>query len=292
MLAQSATTIAEKTAGMERRGGFFPFYWDAKGGKIWLEIPAGRLGAEFLYVNSLPAGLGSNDIGLDRGQLGADRIVKFERSGPRILLIQPNYDYRAITDNAAERRAVEQAFAQSALWGFEVAAEEDGRALIDATNFYLRDAHNVIGGLRGNQQGTYRLDASRSAFYLDRTKNFPKNTEVEVTLTFTSDQPGRLVGTVAPSADSVTLRQHHSFVELPGPGYTPRAFDPRAGYFGISYFDYATPIDSPIQKRLIARHRLAKKDPSAARSEPVEPIIYYLDPGTPEPIRSALLDGA
>jgi hypothetical protein len=292
VLIQGAPTIAEKTIGMERRDGFFPFYWDAKAGKIWLEIPAGRLGSEFLYVNSLPAGLGSNDIGLDRGQLGGERIVKFERSGPRLLLIQPNYDYRAITADAAERRAVEQAFAQSALFGFEVAAEENGRILIDASNFFLRDAHNVIGRLRQSQQGTYRLDATRSAFYLDRTKNFPQNTEVEATLTFTSDQPGRLVGTVAPTPGSVTLRQHHSFVELPGPGYTPRAHDPRAGFFGISYFDYATPIDQPIEKRLIARHRLAKKDPRAPRSEPVKPIIYYLDPGTPEPIRSALLDGA
>jgi len=289
---QAAPTIAEKTLGMERRDGYFPFYWDAKGGKIWLEIPAGRLGVEFLYVNSLPAGLGSNDIGLDRGQLGADRIVKFERSGPRVLFIQPNYDYRAVSNDAAERRAVEQAFAQSALFGFDVAAEEDGRVLIDASAFFLRDAHNVIGRLRQSQQGTYRLEATRSAFYLDRTKNFPKNTEVEVTLTFTSDQPGRLVGTVTPSPDSVTLRQHHSFVELPGPGYAPRAHDPRAGFFGISYFDYATPIESPIEKRFIARHRLAKKDPRAQRSEPVKPIIYYLDPGTPEPIRSALLDGA
>ncbi len=292
VLVQGATTIAEKTTGMEKYPGFFTFYWDAKGGKLWLEIPADRFGAEFLYVNSLPAGLGSNDIGLDRGQLGGERIVRFERSGPKVLLIQPNYDYRAISNDVAERRAVEQAFAQSALWGFEVAAEEDGRVLLDASNFYLRDAHNVVGRLRQTQQGTYRLDPTRSAFYLDRTKNFPKNTEVEATLTFASDQPGRLVGTVAPSADSVTLRQHHSFVELPGPGYTPRAFDPRAGYFGISYFDYATPIDQPIQKRFIARHRLAKKDPRAARSEPVAPIIYYLDPGTPEPIRSALLDGA
>jgi hypothetical protein len=287
-----APTIAEKTLGMERRDGFFPFYWDAKGGKIWLEIPAGRLNTEFLYYNSLPAGLGSNDIGLDRGQLGGERIVRFERSGPRVLLIQPNYDYRAVTDNAAERRAVEQAFAQSALFGFEVAAEENGRILMDASNFFLRDAHNVIGRLRQTQQGTYRLDATRSAFYLDRTRNFPKNTEVEVTLTFTSDQPGRLVSAVAPSADAVTLRMHHSFVELPGPGYTPRAHDPRAGYFGISYFDYATPIDSPLEKRFIARHRLHKKEPRAPRSEPVAPIIYYLDPGTPEPIRSALLDGA
>ncbi len=292
VLVQGAATIAERTAGMERRDGYFPFYWDAKAGKIWLEIPAGRLNTEFLYVNSLPAGLGSNDIGLDRGQLGGERIVRFERSGPRILLIQPNYDYRAISNDVAERRAVEQAFAQSALFGFEVAAEENGRILIDASAFFLRDAHNVVGTLRRTQQGTYRLEATRSAFYLDRTKNFPQNSEVEVTLTFTSDQPGRLVGTVAPSPDSVTLRQHHSFVELPGPGFTPRAHDPRAGFFGISYFDYATPIDQPIEKRFIARHRLAKKDPGAGRSEPVKPIIYYLDPGTPEPIRSALLDGA
>ncbi len=284
--------ITEKTAGMERRDGFFPFYWDAQAGKIWLEIPADRWGAEFLYVNSLPAGLGSNDIGLDRGQLGGERIVRFERSGPKVLLTQPNYDYRAVTDNAAERRAVEQAFAQSVIWGFEVAAEENGRVLMDASTFFLRDAHNVIGRLRQAQQGTYKLEPSRSAFYLDRTKNFPKNTEVEVALTFTSEQPGRLVATVAPSADSVTLRQHHSFVELPGPGYTPRAHDPRAGYFGIQYFDYATPIDQPIEQRFIARHRLAKKDPRAARSEAVEPIVYYLDPGTPEPVRSALLDGA
>jgi len=292
LLMQGATTIAEKTAGMEKRDGFFPLYWDAKAGKLFLEIPAGRLGAEFLYVNSLPAGLGSNDIGLDRGQLGGERIVKFERSGPRVLLIQPNYDYRAVTDNAAERRAVEQAFAQSALWGFDVAAEEDGRILLDASSFFLRDAHNVIGSLRRSQQGTYRLDPQRSAFYLDHTRNFPKNTEVEATLTFTSDQPGRLVATVAPSPEAVTLRQHHGFVELPGPGFTPRPSDPRAGFFSISYFDYATPIDRPIEKRFIARHRLAKKDPSAARSEPVAPIIYYLDPGTPEPVRSALLDGA
>lgn len=282
--------IAEKTAGMQKFPGYITFYWDAKGGKIWLEID--KWDTEFLYVNSLPAGVGSNDIGLDRGQLGQDRVVKFQRSGPRVLLIQPNYSYRAITDNPDERRAVEDAFAQSVLWGFDVTAEEGNRVLVDASAFYLRDAHDVIGTLRRTNQGSYRLEASRSAFYLPRTKNFPKNTEVEVMLTFVGDDPGGWVRQVVPTPQAITVRQRHSFIELPDANYRMRAFDPRAGYFGISYMDYATPISEPITKRFIARHRLQKKNPSAAVSEPVQPIVYYLDRGTPEPIRSALLDGA
>lgn len=285
-----AQTIAERTAGMEKRDGFLPFYWDARGGKIWLEIE--KWDTEFLYVDSLPAGLGSNDIGLDRGRLGSTEIVRFQRTGPRVLLVAQNYAYRANSADAAERKAVADSFAQSVMWGFDVAAEEGGRVLVDATNFFLRDAVDVVGTLRRTQQGNYRLDASRSAFYLPRTKNFPKNTEVEVTLTYTSEQGGRLVGSVAPVATAPTVRQHISFLELPGPGYTPRAFDPRGGYFGIQYFDYATPVTEPIVKRFIARHRLQKKDPRAAVSEAVEPIIYYLDRGAPEPIRGALLEGA
>ncbi|HEX9759901.1 MAG TPA: zinc-dependent metalloprotease, partial [Candidatus Acidoferrales bacterium] len=207
-------------------------------------------------------------------------------------MVQPNYSYRATSDNPAERRAVEQAFAQSVLWGFEVAAEDGDHILVDATAFYLRDAHNVTGTLRRSNQGQYRLDATRSAIYLPRTRNFPKNTEVEATLTFTSDQPGGLVRSVAPSAQAVTLRQHHSFFELPDSNYTPRAFDPRAGYGGRGYMDFATPISEPIGRRFIARHRLQKKTPSAVRSEPVEPIVYYVDRGAPEPIRTALIEGA
>lgn len=282
--------IAEKTAGMQKFPGYITFYWDAKGGKIWLEID--KWDTEFLYVNSLPAGVGSNDIGLDRGQLGQDRVVKFQRSGPRVLLIQPNYSYRAITDNPDERRAVDDAFAQSVLWGFDVTAEEGNRVLVDASAFYLRDAHDVIGTLRRTNQGSYRLEASRSAFYLPRTKNFPKNTEVEVMLTFVGDDPGGWVRQVVPTPQAITVRQRHSFIELPDANYRMRAFDPRAGYFGISYMDYATPISESITKRFIARHRLQKKNPSAAVSEPVQPIVYYLDRGTPEPIRSALLEGA
>ncbi len=286
----AAGPIQSKIAGLKAYPGYFEFYYDEKQDKILLLID--KFDMEFLYVNSLPAGIGSNDIGLDRGQLGSRRIVKFDRRGPKVLLLEPNYRHRAVTDDADERTTVQEAFAQSVLWGFKVEAEEGGKVLVDATDFLQQDAHDVVGTLRGTQQGNYTLDRSRSAFYIPRIKNFPDNTEFEATLTFTGQPTGNYIRSVTPTASSVAVRQHHSFVRLPDAGYTPRKFDPRAGYFSIAYYDYATPIDQPLEKRFIARHRLKKKDPSAALSEPVEPIVYYLDRGTPEPIRSALLDGA
>lgn len=282
--------IAEKVRGFQVIDGFLPLYWDGAAGKLWLEVP--RLDEELIYIVSLPAGLGSNDIGLDRGQLGGTRIVKFQRVGPRVLMVQPNYRYRAEHGDAAERQAVEQSFAQSVIWGFTVAAETDGRVLVDATDFVIRDAHGVIGTLAGARQGNYRLDPSRSALYLERTRGFPRNSEIEVTLTFTSDAPGGLVRSVTPSAEAVTVRQHHSFVALPEPGYVPRLADPRAGFGGPSFADYSVPIAEPTAVRYISRHRLQKRDPGAAMSEPIKPIVYYLDRGTPEPIRTALLTGA
>jgi hypothetical protein len=285
------STITEKVAGMQKFAGYFPFYWDAKAGKLWLEID--KWNSEFLYVESLPAGIGSNDIGLDRGQVGQEHVVRFERIGPRVLLIASNEGYRAETDNADERRAVKDAFAESTMWGFEVAAEEGSRALVDATNFYLRDVHGIPGTLQRMQQGQFRLDATRSAFYLSNTRNFPKNTEVETTLTFTTEgEAGPLVRSVTPVANAITVREHVSFVELPGPGFHPRENDPRAGYFGIQYMDFATAISEPVIKRYISHHRLQKKDPSAAMSDPVKPIVYYVDRGAPEPVRSALIEGA
>ncbi|MDX1585910.1 MAG: zinc-dependent metalloprotease [Balneolaceae bacterium] len=283
-------TISEKTKGLDKQEGFFTYYWDEANGKIWLEID--KLDREFLYVNSLAAGVGSNDIGLDRNQLGDDRVVYFDRRGPKVLLVQPNYSYRAITDNKKEKESVRDAFAQSVLWGFKVEAESKGRILVDATDFLLRDAHGVVDRLRSMNQGNYRLDDSRSALYREGTLNFPKNTEFEATLTFTGDASGGYIRSVAPTSDAVTVRQHHSFVELPDDDYEPRVFDPRSGYYATDYQDYSTPIDQPLTKRFITRHRLEKKNPGAAMSEPVEPIVYYLDPGTPEPVRSALLDGA
>jgi hypothetical protein len=283
-------TIAEKVAGMEKFPGYFPFYWDAKAGKMWLEID--KWNTEFLYVESLPAGIGSNDIGLDRGQLGTSSIVRFDRSGPRVLLVASNYGFRASSNNPDERQSVKDAFAESTLWGFDVVAEEGGRALVDATNFYLRDVHQVTGTLQRGQQGTFRLDPTRCAFYLANTKNFPQNTEIETTLTFTGEEPGQYVRQVVPVPQAITVREHHSFVALPPAGFKPRVFDPRASYFGINYMDFAVPIEEPITKRFIARHRLQKKDPRARMSEAVTPIVYYVDRGAPEPVRSALLEGA
>ena len=279
-----------KTASMQKFEGYFNFFYDTRQDKIYLLID--KLDQEFLYVSSLTAGIGSNDIGLDRGQLGGRKVVKFMRVGPKVLLIQPNYDYRAESDNPDERRAVEQAFAQSIIWGFKVDLEDEQGILVDATDFFMRDAHNVVSRLKRANQGSYKLDKSRSAFYPSQIKAFPENVEFEATLTFTGAAQGRYISSVTPSSDAVTVRQHHSLIKLPDNNYAPRKFDPRASYSPLSYMDYATPIDEEIVKRFIRRHRLEKKDPTAAKSEAVEPIIYYLDRGAPEPVRSALMDGA
>ncbi len=284
------TKISRATERMEKFPGYLTFYWEAKTGKIWLEID--KLDTEFLYVNSLPAGLGSNDVGLDRNQMGRSRVVKFQRIGPKVLLVQQNYSFRALSDNPDERKAVEDAFAKSVIWGFQVKAEEENRVLVDASSFILRDAYGAISSLRRRNQGDYRLDETRSSVYLPATKNFPHNTEIEALLTFTSRNPGMYVRGVSPDAESITLRQRHSFIQLPDDNYEPRIYDPRSNFSSASYQDYATPVEEPIVKRFIARHRLKKKNPNAKISAPVEPIVYYVDRGTPEPIRSALIEGA
>jgi hypothetical protein len=288
---QQKKSFSELTRGLQKLDGYFPVYWDAEQGKLLLEIA--RFDTEFLYQVSLPTGVGSNPLGLDRDQLGDTHVVRFERSGPKVLLVEGNYRYRAVTNDEAERRAVEESFARSVLWGFKVEAVEGGRVLVDATDFFLHDAHGVVDRLRESNQGKFKLDESRSAIYLPRTKAFPKNTEVEATLTFTTEEtPGQLVRDTTPSPQSLTVREHHSLVELPDAGYTPRRLDPRVGVFAVEFYDYASPFTEPVEKRWIVRHRLQKKDPTAAVSEPVKPIIYYVDNGTPEPIRSALVEGA
>lgn len=289
--AQTPTVISRKVDGMQKYPGFFTFYWDVQAGKIWLRID--KFDQEFLYVSSLAAGLGSNDIGLDRNQLGRTRIVKFQRIGPKVLMVQPNYSFRATSQDPNERKAVVDAFARSIIWGFPVAAEGEGEVLIDMTPLLMQDAHGVGERLRRARQGNYRLDPSRSAIYLQNTRSFLKNSEFEAMLTFIASDPGSFVRGVSPDPGAVTLRQHHSFIELPDDNYKPRVWDPRSNYGGrAGYLDFATPIDQPLQKRYIGRHRLFKKDPAAEISDPVEPIVYYIDNAVPEPIRTALLEGA
>jgi predicted Zn-dependent protease len=224
--------------------------------------------------------------------------VHFAHTGGKILLIQPNLEYRSSAADPAERIAVKESFAESVLWGFKVEAEDNDKFLIDATDFFLRDAHGAAESMQAAGQGTYKLDLSRSAITEENTKNFPKNTEVEAILTFASDgrPKGEYVASVTPDPHSVTLREHTSLIELPdlsGPNaYKPRKYDPRSGFFPLRYRDYSVPLSESMDQRLIVRHKLEKRDPSAAVSEPVEPIVYYVDRGAPEPIRSALVEGA
>jgi len=275
---------------LNQQEGFFNFWYSEQEDKIYLEV--NQLDQKFIYVHSLTSGLGSNDIGLDRGQLGGTAVVKFKRAGNKLLLIQPNQDYRANTDIALERRSVEQAFAQSVLFGFKIIEEQEKSFLIDFTPFLMQDTHGVAKRLRQQKQGSYSLDLSKSALAMQRTKAFPKNNEFEALLTFSGTAQGRNIRSVAPDASNLTVVQHHSFVKLPEEGFTPRKFDPKSGSIFISFQDYATPIYEPLTKRYSIRHRLEKKNPEAEVSEAKTPIIYYLDPGTPEPVRSALLEGA
>src|SRR5256712_2298392 len=317
-----APAIDERTSGMQKLDGYFPIYWDERTGSLFLEIP--RLDTEFLLSTGLAAGLGSNDIGIDRGQGGQGRVVKFERIGPKILLTQGNQSFRSSSANGAERKSVEDSFAKSVLGGFTIAGEGNGRVLVDASDFLLRDIHGAGGALR---PGTYRVDRTRSAFYMPKTKAFPKNTEIEVLLTFANDAAGGRggggggpqqgpppigegagggrgaggggrggglfsgsVASVTPTADSVTMREHISLVELPDNNYKPRWDDPRAGYGGLTYVDYSVPIGEPMQMRYIRRHRLEKKDPSAAPgmlSEPGKPIQDWGDSGAAEDVKEA-----
>lgn len=281
--------FSDKKKGFEKYEGFYNFYYDGDSDKIYLEVA--NLGEEFLYVYSLSSGIGSNDIGLDRGQLGDEQVVYFKKAGNKLVLVQPNLKYRAITNNDLERKSVEQAFAKSILFGFPIEEELNGTYIIDITEFLMQDAHGVSERLKRTDQGSYSLDKSKSAFALDRTKAFPKNIEFDVTLTFKGEAKGSFIRSVTPNPNLITVAQHHSFIELPDNGYEQREFDPRSGASPFSYYDYATPVESPILKQFIRRHRLTKKNPSAAVSEAVEPIIYYLDNGTPEPVRSALLEG-
>ncbi len=287
---QPLPTITEKTSGTTAMEGFFNLYWDDDEGALYweLDLTAG----EFLYQISMGSGLGSNPVGIDRGQLRGTHVLEARQIGPRVLLMQPNYQFQARSDNATEVQAVRDAFAPSVYWGFDIVARTGDRVLVDATPFFLRDARNVIGQIAQRGEGNFRLDVSRSAIHLPATRSFPENTEVEALLTFTSDNPGGLVSGVAVNPRAVTLRQHHSFIQLPDDGYRTRVADPRVGVNGPTIFDYATPIDEDLRLRLAARHRLQKRNPGPEPSEPVEPIVYYVDPGTPEPILSALIEGA
>ena len=279
-------SVLENTQGFK---GFFNFNYNEKEDALYLTVK--ELNKEFLYVNSLSAGVGNNDLGLDRGQLGDERVVYFSKSGNKLMLIQPNLRYRSTSDNPLEQRSIKEAFAKSVLFGFPIVESNNSGYVINLTPFLMQDAHGVSKRLKQRKQGSYSVDKSRSAVFLERTKAFPKNIEFDIMLTFAGTATGNMVQGVTPTPDAITVHQHHSFVELPDLNYMPRKFDPRSGANAFTFYDYTTPVSLPTKKQYIYRHRLEKKDPAAAVSEAVEPIVYYLDNGTPEPVRSALLEG-
>ena len=283
-----------RLAGFDHQGGFVDLYWDEGEGRLYLGIESDA--PELLYQSSLARGVGSNDLGFDRGQLGSRKVVEFRRVGPRLLMVQPNLAYRAVSDDADERQAVRDSFAESVIWGFDIVAERNGKAVVDATDFFLRDSHGIGERLADGGEGSFTPDESRSAVYLERTKAFPDNSEVEARVTFTGKAEGPHLPTVAPDDSTFTVNLHHSFIRLPDDNYEPLPYDPRAGIFGLGfgrsgYFDYASEIGDDLTVRYARRHRLEKVDPSAEVSDAVEPIVYYVDRGAPEPVRSALIEG-
>lgn len=282
-------SIDEFTAQMNHFPGYFSFFYDTQNGKVYVKVD--KLEQQFLLQQSLPYGIGSNDIGLDRGQLGNTHLVQFERFGDKVMLRAVNTYYRANTSNKAEQQSIKEAFASSILAGFKVVAQDKTTALIDYTPYLLSDVHGVSRKLAARKQGSFSLDESRSAVYMGRSKAFVKNTELEAVLTFKGAKPGEFVRQVSADAYALTVHMHHSLIKLPDDNYTPRKFNPQSGFWSIEHKDYAAALGESMFVRYIPRHRLAKKDPSLPISEPIEPIIYYLDPGVPEPVKSALLEG-
>lgn len=289
-------TIAEKTKGFVKNSGFFDLYLDDKTGTVWLELPAPQGNGEaleLLHQTGLAAGLGSNPVGLDRG-MGVDtRLLRLRRMANKVLFEQLNTAFRADSENPAEQRAVAESFATSVLWTAEiVAADRDGRVLIDLTPFLLIDHSEVAIALEESGQGEFAVDLARSVVDLGASLAFPDNVELEAVLTFTGEKPGPLLAEVAPDPRRLTLVQHHSLIRLPPPGYRPRADDPRIGAISSCHSDFARGLDQTLLGCWVQRHRLEKVDPAAARSAVKKPIVFYVDAGAPEPIRSALVEGA
>ncbi|MBT5186527.1 MAG: DUF5117 domain-containing protein, partial [Kordiimonadaceae bacterium] len=289
-IAANAATISEFTDGMEKKSGFFDIYLDHDKGAVYLEIS--DYNQDFIYKVSLPGALGSNDVALDRGQLGGTKLVYFGRVGEKVFLHQKNTKYIATSDNPRERLAATNAFAPSIVWGFKaVATDRDGASLINITEMMMDDQHGSAAKLKRSGQGGYTINDSRSFVNFDKIKTFPKNTELESTVTFMGKTPGSFVRSVAANPNIITLKQRISFVELPDDNYKTRVFHPAMSFNGTTVIDYGTAIDQPITQRYISRHRLVKKNPNAAVSEAVEPIVYYIDSGAPEAIRNALREG-
>lgn len=293
--AQPATatpaTAGSRLVGLERHDGFIPILLDTKQGKIYLELPQDSMRA--LMMVSLATGLGSNPIGLDRGANSDTYVARFDRNGDRVLVVFENWNYRSsATDNPAHARTVAEAFPPSTSGSLPIISQEGGKVVVDATDFFFRDWNDVASTIAAANEGTYTVSRERSSIYRPYTKSFPENSEIDIALTFTTGgRPGQTIASIVPDARFLTLRQHISLLKLPDPGFKPRVLDPRVGYFDVTFRDYAQPIQLPLEVRWAARHRLERVNPADPNSPIRNPIVYYIDRGIPEPIRTATKQG-
>lgn len=284
------TNIAEKTAGFDRRDGFIPVYVNDTTGRVLLEIPRDSFPALMIVMQS--TGLGSNPIGIDRGGDGETQIVEFDRHGNHVYVVYRNTSFRGDPSSPEHERTISESFPVSTVAALPLLATEDGRLLVDATDYLVRDWTDVAGTLQRSRQGAYSVARDRSSVYWPLTRAFPGNTEIDVSLTFaTSGRPGGIVSRQAPDGAAFTLHDHVSFTQLPDAGYKPRMWDPRVGYFGVTFNDYAQSVKLPLQQRWISRHRLERVNPSDPNSPIKNPIRYCVDPGIPEPIKTATMTG-
>jgi uncharacterized protein DUF4953/uncharacterized protein DUF5117 len=299
---EAPQTLSARTAGLLKQDGFLPYYWDANQGSLLLELSPSARDREFLYFVGLGSGVGSVKLFADRGTIGSGVVCRFRRAGPRVLVLAENSSFRAEHGSTELKHSVELSFPTSVLAALPIEAEQDGTVLVNANSLLLRDAADLLSQMRRPAQAVngqivrdeardskWRLDESRSVLDLDASGSFPRNTEIEALLTFSNEGE---VDFNQPETHTLSVREHHSFVALPEAGYAPREADPRVGFFGDSFQDFSQPYNQPIERKYISRWRLEKKDPSAAMSEPVKPIVFYLDRAVPEPMRSALLRGA
>ena len=301
--ADAGSSMTTRTAGLQRHDGFFPYYWDEKKGDILFELSPAAFRGEFLYFTGLGSGIGSIEAFADRSSFGGGAVCRFRRVGMRVLVIQENTSFRA-PDAAPElQHSVEYSFPTSVLASLPVEGERDGTVLVDADSLLMRDAFDLLSQLRRPSRAVggavireqsakaadWRLDKDRSVIDLEHTGSFPLNTEVEALLTFSTDSESDLN---QPDPHSLSLREHHSFVAMPAPGYEVLDQDPRVGFISTSFQDFSQAYDRPLTRYLVNRWRLQKKDVNAAMSEPVKPIVFYLDRAIPEPIRSAARMGA
>ena len=292
--AGTPATAYANSGPLQQRDSFIGVRVDADRNKLLLEIPADRLNSDFLHQSTLATGFGA--LGLDRGQLGSSVVVRFERRGKRVLMVRDNWSVRAPGESAAERRAAAEGFPTSVIATFPIESEANGTLVVDATSFFLSDTYGIAESVRRGQQGTARLDAARSWIDAERTKSFPRNTEIHAVLTFAVDNPGALVRRSAPDPGAVTMALHHSLVALPDTaGFRARQGDGRSGVSGPQFYDFSQSYDGTYRNAIAGRWRLIPKDPVAyARgelTEPVTPIVYHLDPGIPAEYREALREG-